>query len=157
MTAKQHAVDGAHVLEIGGQQLHEADLYVGLRQSGDWVALYGMASPQHRQAIDVATFLATYGHGVMEVREIDIGTAIIDDESRTARTALAIEAELVPARLPPAFQQGFHEDHTEHLRRHVDHDLTWTWTDGEWYFDMDAELITGHDADGRPLASLPPR
>jgi hypothetical protein len=127
------------------------DEYLELRRQDDWVSLYALAAPEHRQRVDIASFLGMYGHGVMRVVEIEAVSSSIDGEARTASVALKTEAELVPAKLPPQYRASLKEEHPEHLRRSIEHDLAWVWRADDWYFEMDPEIVTGRDASGSQI------
>jgi hypothetical protein len=128
--------------------------YLALRRADDWVGLYELTDPAHRARVDRTRFLLMYGQGVLRVVDIEATAATIDSGTRTARVSLSTTAELVAERLPAQFRRGFHEDHPEHLRQEIAHELAWVWRDGEWWFEMDPELLTGHDAAGSAIELL---
>ena len=128
--------------------------YLALRRADDWVGLYGLTDPAHRARVDRTSFLLMYGQGVLRVLSIDATAATIDPETRTASVSLHTTAELVASRLPAQFRKGFHEEHPEHMRQELDHDLTWVWRDGDWWFQMDPELLTGRDPAGSAIELL---
>lgn len=128
--------------------------YAKLRLADDWIKLYDFVAPDHKRLVPAVNFLKHYGHGVLQVHKCEPKTQEIDPATRIARTTLAVEAQLMPDRLPPTFRRGFREDHPEHLTRKQEQELAWTWIDGEWYFLLDREFLTGRDSSGQELQSV---
>lgn len=127
------------------------DEYLALRRADDWVALYQLTDPEHRRRVSLSTFLATYGRGLLEVHDIRATSFDIDPISRRATVGLWSDVELVPERLPEKFQRGFRVPAPEFLRTQDEHSMSWRWTDGQWFFEMDREVVTGVDSSGKPI------
>ncbi len=129
--------------------------YLALRLKDDWVALYQMSNPEHRRRVSLSTFLATYGRGLLEVHEIRATSMSIDPVSRHAIVQLWSDVELIPERLPAKFQRGFRVPPKEFLRTEEEHSLQWKWQDGQWFFQIDREIVTGFDSAGNPIQVEP--
>ena len=125
--------------------------YLALRRADDWVALYQMTNPEHRRRVSLSTFLSTYGRGLLKVHEIRATSTEIDPISRRAEVGLWSDVELVPDRLPERFRRGFRAPPPEFLRTQDEHSMSWKWIDGQWFFEMDREVVTGIDEDGKPI------
>ncbi|MBI4880389.1 MAG: hypothetical protein HY812_12140 [Planctomycetes bacterium] len=115
--------------------------YTRLRLADDWVALYAMTVPAQRVAVDLAAFLASYGHGALEVRKLEpVGTSV-DSATHCASVRMRLDAELVPARLPPGFRSSLRTADEGGLRQESEFESRWEWQDGTWYLAMDQEIV----------------
>jgi hypothetical protein len=63
-------------------------------------------------------------------------------------------SELVPAKLPERFKRGFRAPAPEQLRQRGEITVDWVWRDGEWYFRMDREIVSGRTEAGE--SAVPP-
>lgn len=127
------------------------DAYVVMRKEYDFDGLYELADPQQRDIVDKARFLSFYGNKMQRTRAIDWLACKVNAEARTALLNVRTESELVPEELPPQFRQGFRapEDPNE-LIQSTDHEFSWIWREGEWYYRLEAEVM-GVREDVKPL------
>lgn len=123
-----------------------------LRRKGDWVPLYDMVSPTQRQKFKLVKFLEFFGHGVLEVKRIDVVETSIDPEQRRAQVNFHLEAEVDLVRAPPQFRNARIES-PDDLRMVNDRmPVPWVWEDGEWYWEVEDQFVTGVDpTTGRTL------
>lgn len=141
------------------------DEYVALRTEDDWQNLYELVNPSHRGALDLGEYLRVYGHGVLKLHEIEARGFEIDDITRTAESVIFTKTELIPERLPAKFQRGYRAGPPETNFKESEFLLRWVWRDGEWYYLLETEVLTGRDGQGNkidtelkdslPLASPP--
>lgn len=121
------------------------DEYLALRRVEDWAALYLMTNPDHRARVTLNRFLNTYGRGFVKVHEIRADRVDLDPIRREATILLTTDGEIVPSRLPAKYQRGFNEEHRDQLRRTTTRELDWIWRDGQWFFQMDEDVLARPD------------
>jgi hypothetical protein len=130
--------------------------YQELRRKDDWPALYEMTAPGQRRRVDRQSFLGLYGLGVLRIHRIDTKAIEIDTAARTALVAMTTVGELVPEKLPAQFRK-VRVDDPAGLRQVGDIEIAWVWDDGEWYFQMDREVVAGVDGKGRAVIPAVPK
>ena len=127
------------------------DEYVQLRRDDDWIKLYEFADPRQRRSVGMKQFLNFYDHGLLKIVAISADQVHVDEAAQRATVQLALTAELDVENLPPKLRAGFREDHPEHLQKHMEHEMRWTWFGGEWFYLMDDEVVSGKDAQGNTI------
>lgn len=125
--------------------------YVDLRLAGNWLALYGMVAPQQRETVPELKFLAAYGTGVLTLHSLTVKSREIDAAAGTAMATMSLDAEMKAERLPEPYRSSLQIDDPAQLRKSHEVVIAWVWTDGEWYFELDPELLTGRDRRGRKI------
>lgn len=129
-------------------------LYVSSRESDDWTVLYDMVDPEQRKVVDKIHFLQVFASGVLRINEIATVSSDIDAASQTAKTKMKTIGELVVERLPRKYRKSLQVADKSKLRRESDLDLDWVWRDGEWYYLLEREFVTGRDKEGNELRPL---
>lgn len=128
------------------------DEFLALRRAEDWVALYQMTNPKHRAALTLDEYLSVYGRGVIKVHELRADRIELDPVRREAKAFLTMDGELIPSRLPAKYQRGFREEHPEHLRQTTTLEVDWIWIAGQWFYQVDREIVTRSDGSGRSMS-----
>jgi len=131
-----------------------ASEYARLRTQEDWPGLYELVDPMERARVPWATFLPAFSHGALRVDALSVTSQSIDPAARRAKVEFLLDAHLVPERLPATFRQGLRISDTSKLRRQEPLLIDWVWRDGQWYFRLDRELVTGRTATGQSVAPL---
>jgi hypothetical protein len=128
------------------------DEYLALRRADDWVALYQMTNPKDRAALTLNEYLSVYAHGVIKLHEVRADRIELDPVRREARAFLTTDGELIPSRLPAKYRRGFREEHPERLRQTTTHELDWVWLNGQWFYQIDRDVVSRADASGRSVS-----
>ena len=128
--------------------------YLGLRLADGWPTLYEFTDPVQRQRLGLSRFLDAYGHGVLKVEDIYARSLQVDPVRGVATVELHTDARMLPERLPPEFRRGLRVDDPDSLKQSLDHTQTWVLRDGQWYYRMEDEIVSGRDGEGNPLRGL---
>lgn len=128
--------------------------YESSRESNDWESVYELVDPKHRKIVDKDRFLNIFGSGVLHTREVETVSSDIDSENRTAKVVMKTDGELVVERLPPRYRRSLKVTDPAQLRRQSDLELTWVWRDGNWYFQLDRNILTGRNSEGREIRAV---
>ncbi|MCB9898517.1 MAG: hypothetical protein H6825_10975 [Planctomycetes bacterium] len=128
--------------------------YLALRRADAWPELYELVDPSQRERVGLASFLETYGHGVLDVRRIEARALRLDPARGLASVDVHTEATLRPERLPPAFRGSLRIGSEADLQRSTDHSMVWVLHDGAWYYRLEQEILSGVDAEGRQVTGL---
>jgi hypothetical protein len=134
------------------EALHERfDSYVVARKEYDFDGLYEMADPVQREIVDKPRFMSFYGNKMQRTRAIDWLACKINPEARTALLNVRTETELVPEEMPQPYRQSFQmPDDPSELIQSTEHDFSWIWREGEWYYRLEPEVM-GVREDVTPL------
>lgn len=135
--------------EAAEQQLRERfDVYVELRKQDDWGELYRLVDPVERELVDLRKFLSFYGSGYIKTHGIWIEDIAFDWDAGTAAVQAVSHAELQVEKLPPQYQ-GMKLETENDTHVEAPHEVTWVRRGGEWYFQLDRQIVAGQQADGR--------
>lgn len=125
------------------------DEYIELRKADDWYKLYDSTVPKQRTKVPRNNFLMAYGNGYTRVHDIEIKDVRIAPEGQIAVADLIVDAEIVVENLPEQFRTGFQQANSpEDLRQQQPFTLSWVWENGDWYFELDNEVVSGRAANG---------
>jgi hypothetical protein len=144
-------------LESAEQRLQERmAIYLDLRLKGDFASLYKLADPTDRKSVDLKKYLTVYDHGVMQIHNIKVLSSEVHLQKRRADVLLETDAELLVSKLPAPYRNGFRNEDPSALRTTREYLLQWNWRNGEWFFRIDREIVSGRDQDGNALSFLTP-
>ena len=121
--------------------------YAQLRKDNDWVKLYDMLTPEHRKRKSLADFLQIFGTGVLKVHEMELLEYVMSPNDRVAEASLSVDMELDQSRLPEIARNVRIPDPSAKRRQEV-LKLGWSWKDGDWYWHMDGQVLSGKDSQG---------
>lgn len=130
------------------------DKYCALRLADDWVALYELADPQQRKTVSRGAFLAAYDHKILTVKSLERKSVTVKLESGVASVQISLSSTMRPENLPAEFRRGFQTSRPQDLERHMDLPIEWVWRDGDWYFMVDHEIVSGRSTDGKKILPL---
>jgi len=147
---------GRDAWEDSGPRLEERlGQYVELRLQNDWIALYDMVDPMHRERVPLKDFLNYFDHDVVETLELTVRKREVEPITRTAKVRLYTRGEFRPDRLPEQFRRGFRADGSpEDYRSETEFDLGWRWVGDEWYYQLDREFLMGRTSSGTGIKPL---
>ncbi len=150
-------VSEAEAMEAAEERLTQTlENYRALRLKDDWVSIYDMVDPVHREEVSVQTFLKFFGSGILLVKDIETRSREIDWEATvpTAKVALSAELEMVPSKLPAQFRRGLRIDDPEALLQTTDFEMDWVWRENGWYFQLDSQVLAQKDSEGNALTPI---
>jgi len=129
--------------------------YSDLRLQNDWVSLYEMVAPMHRSRMPLKKYLNYFDHDVIRTLEVAPRSTKIDPITRTALIQVFTRGEFLPENLPEQFRRGFRGAGTpDDYVNDTEFALSWHWVDDQWYFLLDAEILTGRGAGGGDVRSV---
>lgn len=126
--------------------------YCELRLKDDWVNLYEMLHPTHQQIMPLNRYLQFFGHGAMKTVALRPVHWQVREDQQTALVQLDYVGELVIAKLPPSARNLRLSDPDE-LKKEDTFEMGWVWHEGDWYFQLDRELVTG-EKDGKAVSPV---
>lgn len=125
------------------------ELYRKLRMQDDVVAMYDLSDPDQRAKIDLRTYLSYYGHGMVRFDELRLDSIEIDWERGEAIVTATTSAELLVDKLPRNYKLSVKQG-ADDTRIEAPNAYAWVRRgDGQWYFRMDQQIVSGQTADGR--------
>ena len=130
------------------------ETYCALRLADDWVALYELTDPRQRKALSRGAFLAAYDHKILTVKSLERKAVTLKLESGMASVQLGLSSTVRPENLPAEFRRGFQASRPQDLERRMDLPIEWVWRDGDWYFMVDHEIVSGRSTDGKKILPL---
>ncbi len=128
--------------------------FAEVRSTEDWQAMYELVDPVEREKVDLGSFLNFYGRGVLRAHSTELVEIEFGEGNRSAMVKVATDGELVIEKLPPQYRSNLRVDDPAQLRGVQQHTIPWVWRQGEWYYRLDPEIVTGRDPTGKPVESL---
>lgn len=126
-----------------------------LRKADDWLNIYQeLVDPSQKPLMGVSEFLKFYDTKALTVLSLELmeDKLEIDPKQRKARIVFFQRARLNVKALE-AVGVTLDEEHPEHLEREAEVATDWIWRDGEWFYEIEKDLIRGRTDDGRTITA----